>query len=137
MDWMDLFKQHVGKNVLNVFRQDRGYKAGTYIKIWDGREDNEHLADVLGLVDLNAGDVRDALYRSLKAIYHHVSILVNVNSALASGTPKQTVQREPCRCRRAVSGTGSSGWQIAERATSGLKMKVSSSSCHIGSSSVR
>jgi dimeric dUTPase (all-alpha-NTP-PPase superfamily) len=69
MDWTGLFKQYVGKNVLNVFRQDHGYKVGTYIKIWDGREDNEHLADVLGLVDLNTGDVRDALYRLLKARY--------------------------------------------------------------------
>lgn len=69
MNWMDLFKQYVGKIVLNVFRQDHGYKAGTYIKIWDGREDNEHLVEVLGMVDLNSGDVRDALYQSLKTRY--------------------------------------------------------------------
>lgn len=75
MNWMDLFKQYVGKNVLNVFRQDHGYKAGTYIKVWDGREDNEHLVDVLSLVDLNADDVRDALYQSLKARY--ITVLKN------------------------------------------------------------
>lgn len=69
MDWVSLFKQYVGKNVLNVFRQDHGYKAGTYIKIWDGREDNEHLVEVLEMVDLNAADVRDMLYQSLKARY--------------------------------------------------------------------
>lgn len=69
MDWLELFKQYVGKNVLNIFRQDHGYKAGTYVKIWDGREDNEHLLEVLELADLEAEDVRDALYRSLKARY--------------------------------------------------------------------
>ncbi len=69
MNWLELFKQYVGKNVLNVFRQDHGYKAGTYIKIWNGREDNEHLVEVLGMVDLNSGDVRDSLYQSLKARY--------------------------------------------------------------------
>jgi hypothetical protein len=69
MDWMELFKQYVGKNVLNVFRQDHGYKAGSYIKIWDGREDNEHLAEVLELVDLGSGNARDELYQSLKARY--------------------------------------------------------------------
>jgi dimeric dUTPase (all-alpha-NTP-PPase superfamily) len=69
MDWTGLFKQYVGKNVLNVFRQDHGYKTGTYIKIWDGREDNEHLIEVLEMVDLNAIDVKDALYQSLKARY--------------------------------------------------------------------
>ncbi|MBI3221841.1 MAG: dUTP diphosphatase [Nitrosomonadales bacterium] len=69
MNWMELFKQYVGKNVLNVFRQDHGYKAGTYVKIWDGREDNEHLLEILGVADLDADDVRDALYQSLKARY--------------------------------------------------------------------
>jgi hypothetical protein len=56
-------------NCMNVFRQDHGYKAGAYIKIWNGREDNEHLVEVLGMVDLTAGDVRDSLYQSLKARY--------------------------------------------------------------------
>ncbi len=69
MDWLSLFKQYVGKNVLNIFRQDHGYKAGTYIKIWDGREDNEHLVEVLETSDLNAGDIRDVLYQSLKSRY--------------------------------------------------------------------
>jgi dimeric dUTPase (all-alpha-NTP-PPase superfamily) len=69
MDWTELFKQYVGKNVLNIFRQDHGYKAGTYIKVWEGREDNEHLLEILGVADLEAEDVRDALYRTLKARY--------------------------------------------------------------------
>jgi dimeric dUTPase (all-alpha-NTP-PPase superfamily) len=69
MDWLELFKLYVGKNVLNIFRQDHGYKAGTYIKIWNGREDNEHLVEVLAMVDLNAGDFRDSLYQFLKARY--------------------------------------------------------------------
>lgn len=69
MEWNDLFKQYVGKNVLNVFRQDHGYKAGTYIKIWDGREDNEHLVEVLEVADLDSADVRDELYSALKARY--------------------------------------------------------------------
>lgn len=69
MDWTELFKQYVGKNVLNIFRQDNGYKTGTYIKIWAGREDNEHLVEVLASVDPDAEDVRDALYQSLKARY--------------------------------------------------------------------
>lgn len=69
MEWNDLFKQYVGKNVLNVFRQDHGYKVGSYIKIWDGREDNEHLVEVLDQVDLELANVRDELYSALKARY--------------------------------------------------------------------
>ncbi|MBA4382022.1 MAG: dUTP diphosphatase [Sideroxydans sp.] len=72
MEWNDLFKQYVGKNVLNVFRQDHGYKAGTYIKIWEGREDNEHLVEVIEVVDLESPDVRDDLYSKLKARYQRV-----------------------------------------------------------------
>ena len=74
MSWTQLFKQYVGKNVLNVFRQDHGYKAGSYIKIWDGREDNEHLVEVLELIDPNATDVKDALYQSLEARYIAINL---------------------------------------------------------------
>ena len=35
-----LYRLYVGKNILNQFRQDNGYKEGTYVKVWDGKEDN-------------------------------------------------------------------------------------------------
>jgi hypothetical protein len=35
-----LYRLYVGKNILNQFRQDHGYKDGSYIKVWDGDEDN-------------------------------------------------------------------------------------------------
>ncbi len=35
-----LYRLYVGKNILNQFRQENGYKDGTYIKVWDGEEDN-------------------------------------------------------------------------------------------------
>lgn len=69
MNWLELFKQYVGKNVLNVFRQDHGYKAGTYIKIWNGREDNEHLVELLESVELDSATVRDDLFAALKDRY--------------------------------------------------------------------
>jgi dimeric dUTPase (all-alpha-NTP-PPase superfamily) len=69
MDWLELYKQYIGKNVLNMFRQDHGYKAGKYIKIWNGREDNEHLIEIMSMADLNDGDARDSLYQSLKDRY--------------------------------------------------------------------
>ena len=47
----ELFRQYVGKNVLNFFRQDNGYKEGTYRKFWSGREDNEVLVDILQSLD--------------------------------------------------------------------------------------
>lgn len=38
-----VFNTYVAKYCLNKFRNHNGYKTGTYIKIWDGQEDNVHL----------------------------------------------------------------------------------------------
>lgn len=65
----ELFRHYVGKNVLNFFRQDHGYKTGEYIKIWHGKEDNEVLMDVLRASDANADDFKDKVYAGLKAAY--------------------------------------------------------------------
>jgi hypothetical protein len=35
-----LHELYIQKGVLNLFRQRNGYKEGTYVKIWDGAEDN-------------------------------------------------------------------------------------------------
>jgi len=70
MSWEILFRQYVGKNVLNFFRQDHGYKEGTYIKVWsDGREDNEHLVEIMQTIDANADNVADLFYQGLKKRY--------------------------------------------------------------------
>lgn len=46
--WTDMYKWYIGKNMLNTFRQENGYKEGTYVKTWiDDREDNDHLTDIL------------------------------------------------------------------------------------------
>ena len=71
MDWKDLFCQYVGKNVLNFFRQDHGYKEGTYRKQWHGREDNEHLVEVMSELDSEHTDFQHLLYASLKDRYNH------------------------------------------------------------------
>jgi hypothetical protein len=69
LDWNMLFAQYVGKNVLNMFRQDHGYKEGSYLKEWAGREDNEHLVEVLATLDPALTEFKDILYRELKTRY--------------------------------------------------------------------
>jgi len=69
MTSQSLFEQYVGKNVLNFFRQDNGYKAGSYVKIWNGREDNEHLVDVMALLDSTDVDYAQVLYQKLEERY--------------------------------------------------------------------
>ncbi|GAA0853084.1 dUTP diphosphatase [Aliiglaciecola litoralis] len=65
----ELYRQYVGKNVLNFFRQDHGYKEGSYIKIWQNREDNEHLVDVLNQLDIHAQSYSEDVYQGLAARY--------------------------------------------------------------------
>ncbi len=69
MDLNELFRQYVGKNTLNFFRQDHGYKEGSYIKIWHGKEDNEVLAELVNELDASASDFQQQLYAALKAQY--------------------------------------------------------------------
>lgn len=69
MDADSLYKQYVGKNVLNFFRQDHGYKAGTYIKVWNGKEDNEYLVETLNQLNVDAPDYAQLIYQSLSEHY--------------------------------------------------------------------
>lgn len=70
MSFDDLYKGYVGKNVLNFFRQDNGYKTGSYRKLWhDGREDNEHLVELVAELDASLADFSDRLYAGLSARY--------------------------------------------------------------------
>lgn len=69
LDWNSLFSQYVGKNVLNVFRQDHGYKQGTYLKQWNGQEDNEHLVEILAQLDPEVESYKEQLYGQLESRY--------------------------------------------------------------------
>ncbi len=69
MDLDELFRQYVGKNTLNFFRQDHGYKEGTYIKEWHGEEDNEVLAKLVVNLDAGADDFQQQLYKALEEKY--------------------------------------------------------------------
>jgi len=69
MDFDALYRSYVGKNVLNFFRQDNGYKDGSYIKVWNGREDNEHLIEVVNALDSDSASFRNDVYRGLAARY--------------------------------------------------------------------
>ncbi len=60
-----LYRFYLGKNILNKFRQDNGYKEGTYKKVWNGVEDNVVMTDLLEENELNA----EALYEALQKAY--------------------------------------------------------------------
>jgi hypothetical protein len=69
MDWTELYCQYVGKNVLNFFRQDHGYQDGSYQKMWNGREDNEYLVEVMADLDPSDAEYENKLYSALRKHY--------------------------------------------------------------------
>ena len=69
MDFDELYKRYIGKNVLNFFRQDNGYKDGTYKKTWNGREDNEHLTEIQDALDASSDDFSQQIYQALELRY--------------------------------------------------------------------
>jgi len=62
----ELYRLYIGKNILNRFRQDHGYKEGTYVKIWSGEEDNVVMQRILSG---NAAMEPEELYDALKEAY--------------------------------------------------------------------
>ncbi len=61
-----LYKLYNGKLMLNKFRQDHGYKEGTYSKIWNGKEDNVHMLDI---IRTNKNITNETLYDALISRY--------------------------------------------------------------------
>ncbi len=61
-----LYKLYIGKNILNQFRQDHGYKEGTYVKTWNKEEDNVTMQRIL---DEEPEITPKALYTKLEEAY--------------------------------------------------------------------
>ncbi|WP_031347848.1 dUTP diphosphatase [Sulfurimonas hongkongensis] len=66
LDLETLYRLYVGKNILNQFRQDHGYKEGTYVKVWAGEEDNVIMKRIW---EDNADITPDSLYNELTKLY--------------------------------------------------------------------
>ncbi len=66
LDLEHLYALYIGKNILNQFRQDHGYKEGSYIKLWEGREDNVVMQKIL---DVQHDISPEALYQALEVAY--------------------------------------------------------------------
>lgn len=66
MDFEELYALYIWKNVLNKFRQNNWYKEWKYIKIWDNKEDNVVMQEVL---KNNSNLCFDEVYNELEKIY--------------------------------------------------------------------
>lgn len=79
-----VIETYTQKFVLNKFRQDHGYKDGSYVKEWKFehyigddllpyfQEDNEVLADIVGMLQEEGQDTTDEhlLYKRLELLYN-------------------------------------------------------------------
>lgn len=64
-----LYRLYIGKNILNKFRQDNGYKDGSYVKIWNGREDNVVMQEIL---EVDSEISPEMLYNELEKAYQKI-----------------------------------------------------------------
>lgn len=69
MDFDELYMRYMGKNVLNFFRQDNGYQDGSYRKNWHGKEDNEHLVEIVAQLDASSATFKEDIYQALASRY--------------------------------------------------------------------
>lgn len=61
----ELYELYIGKNILNKFRQNHGYKEGTYIKVWDNKEDNVVMQNILASQnDISPQELYEALEKA-------------------------------------------------------------------------
>ncbi len=68
-DFDEFYNLYIIKNALNIVRQKKGYKQGTYIKLWDGiREDNEIAIEIIEK-DSKYADSIDILVEKLLNTY--------------------------------------------------------------------
>ncbi|MDO6644333.1 MULTISPECIES: dUTP diphosphatase [Acinetobacter] len=69
LEFNELYKIYVGKNVLNEFRQKNGYKTGEYKKIWNNHEDNYYLFKIIKELDINKNEFCNQVYEKLENQY--------------------------------------------------------------------
>ncbi len=61
-----LYQLYIGKNILNRFRQEHGYKEGSYIKVWNEEEDNVVMQRYL---EKHSSATPEELYQALEEAY--------------------------------------------------------------------
>lgn len=71
MDVSELYSRYIVKNQLNTFRQDHGYKKGSYVKMWTDNKGNSVEDNVIAfnIMDENPDLTPEQLYQKLKEAY--------------------------------------------------------------------
>ncbi|BAS67874.1 dUTP diphosphatase [Bathymodiolus septemdierum thioautotrophic gill symbiont] len=76
MNVAELYKRYLVKNQLNTFRQDHGYKEGSYVKMWLDDKGNivEDNVVAFAIMDKNPELTPEQFYKKLEEVYKNDSI---------------------------------------------------------------
>lgn len=77
----DVYIAYIVKNCLNKFRQNNGYKDGTYIKDWNGKEDNVIAYEIANKWGADE-ELFEHLYIDLETYYNEDVLKVKKDSIL-------------------------------------------------------
>lgn len=86
----EVFKLYLGKNTLNEFRQDNGYKEGTYIKEWQLSLDTKPVEDNVVMQETLTTITTQALIKDPRLIYTEL----NKSYKLAEETLEELKEKE-------------------------------------------
>jgi len=88
MDFNEVYRTYMIKYTLNKFRKDNGYQDGTYIKNWNGYEDNVVAVDLANKLE-DTDNFKENLYELLETYYKKVKNETDnqSNSAIATDSP--------------------------------------------------
>ncbi len=74
LGWAEIYAKFIGKAALNRFRWENGY-GSTYQKIWNGREDNEYLTELVEATLANNVEPSIELFTSqLSDLYRQIHV---------------------------------------------------------------
>lgn len=73
LTWDQVYIHYVSKNVLNIFRQEHGYKDGSYVKEWYGQEDNVHLVEIVSSLNPASSGFSSDLKHQLAQRYEAIT----------------------------------------------------------------
>jgi len=76
----DIMRTYLGKSVLNLFRQKNGYKNGSYLKMWNGEEDNERMLRIVEELPVDKSMEKNIMCK-LEAAYKEAKMQEKANAS--------------------------------------------------------
>ena len=109
----DVYIAYIVKNCLNKFRQDNGYKDGTYIKDWNGEEDNVVAYEIVKKLSVYE-NMFDKLYEQLTVYYNEEVILKEASKECKHTNGSPSYEYWVCSDCGSIKTDSNNSWGIAK-----------------------